>query len=65
MKKTAICCLLALAACSKDYVANIPAINGEILFISRRENNSSDWKLMLMNTNGSNQREVYLLFLQS
>ena len=32
--------------------------NSDILFISRRTENSSDWSLMVMNSDGSNQRYV-------
>lgn len=65
MKQYAVVFLLAIAACSKDHQepdpATAPLIDdgpAEIAFISRRIQNSADWQLYLMNTDGSNQRVI-------
>lgn len=66
MKKYAAILLLVIAACKKDHQENPdPAVRplvdnspAEIAFISRRINNSADWQLYLMNTDGSNQRLI-------
>jgi TolB protein len=60
MKKYLVAALVILSSCRKDAVVDITPIHakGEILFISRRISNSADWKMFLMNTDGTNQRAI-------
>lgn len=60
MKKYIIVAFSILSACKKDTAVEMKPIDiqGEILFISRRISNSSDWQMFLMNVDGTNQRVV-------
>ena len=60
MKKYFIVTLIFLSSCKEDAVVDLTPIDvkGEILFISRRISNSSDWQLFLMDLDGTNQRAV-------
>jgi TolB protein len=60
MKPYAILLAVMIAGCGKDH--NGPRSSGnnkeEIVFISRRIDNSADWKLYIMDANGKNQRAL-------
>jgi Tol biopolymer transport system component len=66
MKRYAAILLLALAACKKDHQQPGPDLSvdptlldntpAEVVFISRRIDNSADWQLYGMNMDGTNQR---------
>lgn len=60
MKKYFVAAFIILSSCKKDAVVDMTPINakGEVLFISRRISNSSDWQMFLMNADGTNQRAV-------
>lgn len=60
MKKYIVAALIILSSCRKEAAVDMTPINvnGEILFISRRIPNSSDWQMFLMNADGTNQRKV-------
>lgn len=60
MKKYCIVTLIILTSCQKDVTDQLQAIDakGEILFVSQRTPNNSDWQLVLMNADGTNQRLV-------
>jgi len=56
MKRYFVAAIIILSSCKKDAVMTPINAKGEILFISRRISNSADWKMFLMNADGSNQR---------
>ena len=60
MKKYFVVAFIILSSCKKDAVVDMTPINakGEVLFISQRISNSSDWQMFLMNADGTNQRAV-------
>lgn len=60
MKKYLIALIIFLSACKKENAIDMTPIDakGEVLFISRRIPNSSDWQMFLMNANGTNQRVI-------
>lgn len=60
MKKYFIAALVILSSCKKDEAIDMTpiAVQGEILFISRRLPNSAEWQMFLMNADGTNQRAI-------
>ena len=60
MKKYFVATLIILSSCKDEAVLDMTPIDikGEILFISRRISNSSDWQMFLMSADGTNQRAV-------
>ena len=59
MKKYIAVAFIILSSCKKEAVDMTPIdAKGEVLFISRRIPNSSDWQMFLMNADGTNQRTV-------
>lgn len=60
MKKYIVVVFIILSSCKKEAVVDMTPIDakGEVLFISRRIPNSSDWQMFLMNADGTNQRAV-------
>src|SRR5688572_5455888 len=60
MRNYIIATFLILTSCKKDEVIDMTPIDaqGDILFISRRISNSADWKIFLMNADGTNQRTL-------
>ena len=59
MKKYFFAALVLFSSCSKTGTDHAPIdTKGEILFISRRIPNSSDWQMFLMDADGTNQRAI-------
>ena len=60
MKKYFIIALVFISSCQKKITDQIKTIDakGEILFTSQRFPNNSDWQIILMNADGTNQRPV-------
>jgi len=60
MKRYIAVVFIILSSCKKEAVVDMTPIDakGEVLFISRRIPNSSDWQMFLMNADGRNQRAV-------
>lgn len=60
MKKYIFAAFIILSSCKKDAVIDMTPVDakGEVLFISRRISNSTDWQMFLMNADGTNQRAI-------
>jgi TolB protein len=60
MKRYLVAALVVAASCKKDTAVDLTPIRaeGEIVFISRRIANSADWRIFLMNADGTNQRAL-------